>query len=95
MSLEHRCSMLSYLTFSWANPLLKLGREKPLEEEDLPHLTESDQMGNVIRNWTEFKKSTDHIIWSLLRFTKSFGIFQVALSVLTTTLDFANPFSKA
>jgi hypothetical protein len=84
--------MLSYLTFSWANPLLKLGQEKPLEEEDLPHLTESDQMENVLKKWFEFRKSRRNIIWSLLWFTKSFGIFQTAIAILTTVLDFSNPF---
>lgn len=84
--------MLSYLTFSWANPLLKLGQEKPLEEEDLPHLTESDQMQTVLKNWLAFRKTRDHIIWSLLWFTKSFGLFQTALAILTTILDFSNPF---
>ena len=84
--------MLSYLTFSWANPLLKRGQENPLEEEDLPHLSEADQMKNVISKWLIFRTSTDHIIWALLRFTKSFGIFQLGLAVLTTILDFSNPF---
>lgn len=84
--------MLSYLTFSWANPLLKLGQQKPLEEEDLPHLTESDQMENVIRRWAHYRTSTNNLIWSLIWFTRSFGIFQIALAVITTILDFANPF---
>lgn len=83
---------MSYLTFSWANSLLKLGQEKPLEEEDLPHLTESDQMDNVLEKWLAFKKSTNHIIWSLIWFTRSFGIFQTTLAILTTILDFSNPF---
>jgi hypothetical protein len=55
MSGERRSSLLSYITFAWVNPLLDEGEKKPLEEEDLPHLTEPDQMAIVITKWNESK----------------------------------------
>lgn len=35
-------SLLSRWFFSWAWPLLKLGKERPLQEEDLPHILPED-----------------------------------------------------
>ena len=63
VSKELHSSIFSYLTFSWVNPLLTLGQSKPLEEEDLPHLTESDKMSIVIQKWNSFRTNTDGIIW--------------------------------
>eukprot|EP00257_Ricinus_communis_P009080 XP_002527423.2 ABC transporter C family member 8 isoform X1 [Ricinus communis] len=36
-------SFLSNLTFSWINPLLKLGYSKPLDDEDIPSLLPEDE----------------------------------------------------
>ena len=38
------------------------------------------------------RKTTDQIIRSLLWFTRRFCVFQICISILTTSLDFANPF---
>ena len=55
VSQELESSLFSYLTFTWVNPLLDLGRQKPLEEEDLPHLTREDQTEIVITKWTAYR----------------------------------------
>ena len=41
-SSEDSASLLERATFSWLNPTLKLGSERPLEEGDLPRLVDRD-----------------------------------------------------
>ncbi|CAN0902893.1 ABC transporter C family member 10 [Linum grandiflorum] len=38
-----KAGILGTLSFWWLNPLMKLGREKTLEEEDVPNLRQSDR----------------------------------------------------
>ncbi|XP_012069008.2 ABC transporter C family member 8 [Jatropha curcas] len=40
-----QASFFSKLTFSWINPLLKLGNSKPLDLEDIPSLIAEDEAG--------------------------------------------------
>jgi ATP-binding cassette, subfamily C (CFTR/MRP), member 1 len=40
---EWRANPLSYLTWSWMNPLVHLGRKRPLEQSDLGDLAPCDQ----------------------------------------------------
>lgn len=40
---EFRANPLSYLTWSWLNPLIRLGRQRPLEISDLGGLSAVDQ----------------------------------------------------
>ncbi|GJW80256.1 ABC transporter C family member 8-like protein isoform X1 [Tanacetum coccineum] len=42
-TLEDQPSFLSKLTFSWVNPLLSTGQQKPLVVDDIPSLASSDQ----------------------------------------------------
>lgn len=40
---EFRANPLSYLTWSWLNPVIRLGRQRPLEHADLGALAAVDQ----------------------------------------------------
>ncbi|KAI8893302.1 P-loop containing nucleoside triphosphate hydrolase protein [Globomyces pollinis-pini] len=84
-------SFYSKLSFSWVNSLLKSGSEKPLESVDIPHLPKSDQVDEIISDWVKFKSKPSKIIWKLIRFTRSFMVFQVFVSFISTILSFADP----
>ncbi|KAJ2999390.1 hypothetical protein HDV02_003008 [Globomyces sp. JEL0801] len=91
---EATASIWSLITFSWVNPILKQGSLKPLEEEELPHLVEDDEMKNIVYRWNLFREKSNKksVVWDLLKFTFSYGIFQILVSIVTTILDFAKPF---
>lgn len=54
-SLEQTASLFSLLTFQWVNPLLKLGKRRPLEQQDLPRLAHSDKMSIIIQRWNAYQ----------------------------------------
>ncbi|KAB1204956.1 ABC transporter C family member 10 [Morella rubra] len=41
-----KAGIFSRITFWWVNPLMKRGREKNLEDEDIPKLRETDRAEN-------------------------------------------------
>lgn len=43
ISLFSKAKFFSVMTFWWLNPLMKMGREKTLEDEDIPKLREKDR----------------------------------------------------
>eukprot|EP00842_Homolaphlyctis_polyrhiza_P006113 jgi/Hompol1/6502/HPOL_003284-RA len=85
-------SFMSFVSFSWVNPLLKAGKTKPLESEDIPHIARYDQMENVIERWKRIRVKGNNVFWDLLRLTKYYFSFQMSVSVITTVLDFSKPF---
>lgn len=58
---EERAGFFSKLTFSWMNPLLELGVQRPLEEKDLYMLANSDTaktLGNALEgNWNLLRRA--------------------------------------
>jgi ABC-type multidrug transport system fused ATPase/permease subunit len=91
-SLEDTASPYSLMTFSWVNPLLNEGYRKSLESEDLNHLSKKDKMKNIAKEWAIFKSNNNSIVWDATLFTKQYAIYQILVSIITTTLDFSKPF---
>ena len=48
---ESKASCWSIITFSWLNPIIKLGYTRPLEEEDLWKLSKGDQAEELTRRF--------------------------------------------
>ncbi|KAL5034983.1 Transporter of the ATP-binding cassette (ABC) [Batrachochytrium dendrobatidis] len=88
---QETASFMSLISFSWVVPLLNLGRSKPLESEDIPHLAKYDQMDQVVERWKKLDKS-NNVFWDLLRMTHKYAAFQIFVSFITATLSFSNPF---
>ncbi|KAL2337937.1 hypothetical protein Fmac_012383 [Flemingia macrophylla] len=75
-SLGH-ASLLSRLTFSWVNSLLKLGYSKPLALEDIPFLLSEDEAGSAYQNfvhaWESLVRENSNnntknlVLWSVVR----------------------------
>eukprot|EP00639_Heterosigma_akashiwo_P012618 CAMPEP_0206374418 /NCGR_PEP_ID=MMETSP0294-20121207/8296_1 /ASSEMBLY_ACC=CAM_ASM_000327 /TAXON_ID=39354 /ORGANISM="Heterosigma akashiwo, Strain CCMP2393" /LENGTH=176 /DNA_ID=CAMNT_0053822191 /DNA_START=530 /DNA_END=1058 /DNA_ORIENTATION=+ len=51
---EFTCGLLSYLTFSWLSPMIRLGTMKQLDFEDLPPLASGD---GARVSYEKFKKN--------------------------------------
>jgi hypothetical protein len=49
-------------------------------------------MENILEKWNKYKTKGKSIVYELILFTKRFAIFQIFLSILVTTLDFAKPY---
>ncbi|MQL75153.1 hypothetical protein Taro_007524 [Colocasia esculenta] len=66
---------LSRMTFWWLNPLMKKGREKPLEENDMPKLRPIDRaetqynlfMEQLNREKQAQKRTSPSIVWTIFR----------------------------
>lgn len=63
-------SLLSKFTFTWLNPLMKMGREKPLVDEDMPILGEDDRAKTCyllyIENFDRRKQSDPSILKTIV-----------------------------
>ncbi|KAJ3337613.1 hypothetical protein HDU91_001423 [Kappamyces sp. JEL0680] len=92
LSLEETASPIAFVMFMWVNDLLKKGYQKPLEQEDLPHLHSKDKMQNIIERWEQCKKPQYSPIYNMLCFTANYAVFQFGMAVLSTILDFSKPF---
>jgi hypothetical protein len=60
-SQEDAASLAGYLSFAWVNSLLDKGETKPLEEEDLPDLSDRDQMATVVGNWEAYQNPATYV----------------------------------
>ncbi|XP_020522199.1 LOW QUALITY PROTEIN: ABC transporter C family member 10 [Amborella trichopoda] len=56
-----RAGLLSRMTFWWLNPLMKKGRQKSLEEKDMPELSLEDQAGSCYDVFTEELNQRKHM----------------------------------
>lgn len=56
----HHASFLSRLFFSWAYPLLKTGLQRPLQEEDLPHVDPIDSSKQGLALFQQFLADISH-----------------------------------
>ncbi|KAJ3272855.1 hypothetical protein HDV01_005178 [Terramyces sp. JEL0728] len=92
-SIEDLASPLSFVTFSWVEPLLSLGTTKHLEEKDLPSLSKQDEMNFIVSNWKKFRLDRKNsVIYDTIIFSLRYAIFQQLAAVISTILDFAKPF---
>ncbi|CAJ1950985.1 unnamed protein product [Sphenostylis stenocarpa] len=91
-----RASILSKLTFSWVNPLLKLGYSKPLALEDIPSLLSEDEADSAYQNfihaWNEYfvragnnNNNKNLVLWSVVRTHLNENI-SIALYALIRTI---------
>ncbi|KNA04991.1 hypothetical protein SOVF_194480 [Spinacia oleracea] len=70
-----KAGLFSKMTFCWLNPLMKLGREKTLKEEDMPKLRDIDRAGycysqfldQLSKNKKDESLSESSILWTIVR----------------------------
>ncbi|KAF5179061.1 ABC transporter ATP-binding protein/permease VMR1 [Thalictrum thalictroides] len=74
VTLFAKAGLFSRMSFWWLNPLMKKGKEKTLEDEDIPRLREEDCAGSCYSSFLEqldkqkrFRPSTPpSILWTLI-----------------------------
>lgn len=92
-----KAGFLSVMTFWWLNPLMKMGYEKPLEEEDMPLLGASDRAYNqylMFLDKLNKKKQlqphgTPSVFWSIVSCHRS-GIVVSGLFALLKVLTLSS-----
>ncbi|KAJ1341711.1 hypothetical protein BSLG_003732 [Batrachochytrium salamandrivorans] len=89
---QETASFLSLITFSWVVPLLKAGREKPLESDDIPHIPQYDHMDQVVQRWKRIRIKGNNVFWDILRMTYKYATFQILVSIVTSCSFFLQPF---
>ncbi|KNA04992.1 hypothetical protein SOVF_194490 [Spinacia oleracea] len=70
-----KARLISDMTFCWLNPLMKLGGEKTLNEDDMPKLRDIDRAGycylqfleQLSKNKTDESLSESSILWTIVR----------------------------
>uniref|UniRef100_A0ACD6ADW4 Uncharacterized protein n=1 Tax=Avena sativa TaxID=4498 RepID=A0ACD6ADW4_AVESA len=88
-----KAGILSEMSFWWLNPFMKMGYEKPLEEEDMPLLGATDRAQNqylvflekLNRNKKHSSDTAPSILWTIVSHHKR-GIMVSALFALLKVL---------
>ncbi|KAK9451809.1 P-loop containing nucleoside triphosphate hydrolase protein [Limtongia smithiae] len=91
-----RANILSRLTFSWMTPMMKLGYETFLTEDDMPGLAKGDKTGEcrvLFENqWNRQKKlAKPSMVWALMKAFGSQYLYGVAFKVVNDLLAFSQP----
>jgi ABC-type multidrug transport system fused ATPase/permease subunit len=89
---ESSCSWLSRLTFSFVDPMLFTGAQKPLEDADIWALPPEHYTSEVIREFNETKHRTRDFKGTLIAMFKWRFLSVCAATVVTSILSFAGPF---
>jgi hypothetical protein len=89
-------NFFSLLTYSWLNPLLELGKSKPLEESDLYRLRDEDQaeqLSKVLQiNWEkQLKKKKPSVLLALFWSYWNPTLLAGAIKLLADVLQFLQP----
>lgn len=92
-SREPQASLLSRLTFSWFNPLIKLGSKKPLTEDDIWDLIDSDKTDALSAHYSKVKDSNPKgsLVWCLFLLVWPLILFQFIVLMIAAFLSFAGP----
>ncbi|CRG87680.1 hypothetical protein PISL3812_04700 [Talaromyces islandicus] len=80
-------SLLSLVTFSWLDPLIRQGYYQPLELEDVWNLTVSRHAGTILHEFRQQYKNYK-LLWKLLRYFDKDLITQAAWTVFSNLFTF-------
>ncbi|KAK9370171.1 P-loop containing nucleoside triphosphate hydrolase protein [Lipomyces kononenkoae] len=91
-----RANVFSRLTFGWMSPMMKLGYETFLTEEDLPGLAKGDKTGECRvlfeKNWFQEKqKKKPSMVWALMRAFGGTYMIAMLFKVGNDVLAFSQP----
>lgn len=91
-----RANIFSRLTFEWMSPMMKLGYETFLTEEDLPGLAKGDKTGDCRvafeKYWVRQKATKKpSMVWALMRAFGSTYLVAMVFKIATDILAFSQP----
>nr|GEV25329.1 ABC transporter C family member 3-like isoform X3 [Tanacetum cinerariifolium] len=96
-----KCSIFSLVTFSWLSPLIAIGHKKPLDLEDVPHLSGVDSVKGsfpILRNKLESdcfhtkKLTTSDLVKALILTTWKDILVTAILAILYTLASYVGPY---
>ncbi|GJY04827.1 ABC transporter C family member 3-like protein isoform X3 [Tanacetum coccineum] len=96
-----KCSIFSLVTFSWLSPLIAIGHKKPLDLEDVPHLSGVDSVKGsfpILRNKLESdcfhtkKLTTSDLVKGLILTTWKDILVTAILAILYTLASYVGPY---
>ncbi|KAI8324864.1 P-loop containing nucleoside triphosphate hydrolase protein [Martensiomyces pterosporus] len=92
VSPEYSASIFDFLTFSWASPLLRLGRKVTIDSGDLYHLEPKDRPLAQWRKFAQNRKKGRSLLVSLYFVFLPELLVQCLLTLLGIFLSYGEPF---
>ncbi|KAG8878137.1 hypothetical protein FRB98_006383 [Tulasnella sp. 332] len=87
---EDYTSLFGWITFSWAEPLVKRGITKELEAEDVPEMSPSMQSKPVYERFMQLKSST--LLRRIFAANSLDFIIDVVFTLVSSICNYATPF---
>ncbi|KAJ3329526.1 hypothetical protein HDU76_007732 [Blyttiomyces sp. JEL0837] len=78
---ELDASWVEYLTFSWVNPLIRLGARRPLTANDLWKLNDVDTTVDVLERFSRYRKGRT-LIWALCMTMRGYVTYHFTYRIL-------------
>ncbi|TPX56510.1 hypothetical protein SpCBS45565_g08389 [Spizellomyces sp. 'palustris'] len=90
---EANATVMSRLFFFWLNPMIYLGKSKPLEENDLWDLMETDRTSSMVSNYYKIKNAhrSRTLFWRLVTLIKGLLGYQLFCAFFASTLALSGP----
>ncbi|KAG8737214.1 hypothetical protein FRC10_008460 [Ceratobasidium sp. 414] len=92
-SLEDQCTLWQWISFTWVNPLISIGVERPLDEKDVWQLSQTMQTRVLMRKFFELKQSS--LLHRLFVANAKDLFLDFVLTVISTLMNFSAPFFLA
>ena len=84
--------MFSHLFFNWLSPLIGLGNQKVLEQDDLWTLLEQDTCDHTIEVFHQIHSKNGSLLFSMFRFVSPLCMYQWTCAIFSSLLSFAGPY---
>ncbi len=92
ISPEHGSSVLSRYFFFWFNPMVMVGNQRPLNQEDLWKLADQDRAKYILNEYRVHRNPSHSIFWRITSFSWEYLSVQLVGSLLMATARFSGPF---
>jgi hypothetical protein len=93
ISREKGASVIATLSFNWLSPLIDLGNEKVMQDEDIWKLVESDTTQELNTKFDELQNQNGYsLMWNLVLLVRPFIVYQWTCALFSSILAFAPPY---
>ncbi|KAI8900424.1 P-loop containing nucleoside triphosphate hydrolase protein [Globomyces pollinis-pini] len=84
-------SWFSWFTFSYLDDLITIGREKPLEDNELDNLIPGDTCVEIMKNFEKIRDPNRPLMWNIFKSVQRYFILQQIASLVTVFNIIAGP----
>ncbi|KAJ3359817.1 hypothetical protein HDU91_004794 [Kappamyces sp. JEL0680] len=89
---ERGTSIFSRYTFLWCNPMIAQGQKKPLAQDDLWELSDSDRSSVILAEYRAQRNPKQPIFWRVFSFSWRYLAVQLTGALGTSLFRFSGPF---